>query len=315
MKKQIQVGLLLLGLSASLAWADDVSLNEAIAKDDYQQAFKIASSDVKAGKASNPTKVLLAQMYMMGKGTAKNIPAARAILDPMVAKNLPEAQLMMSNLLKQEAMNGLIKANGQIDPARYQAMAARSLKERETERYAAELMYKSAQQGFNLAIESVCNDITSSVTAFSSKERANWYRKCSNKDAWARASEIGNSIAPLNLRREVMRDPVVTEVFQQLATKENCTKEDITPIDFKIGKPVTGGEYFTLKLDKPTRQMMIRGQWQEIWVGKACGKTFSVPIAFKADGMGGATFSPDLPAAQLNEIKAKVKKQQEAMRQ
>jgi hypothetical protein len=315
MKKQIQAGFMMMALCSSMVWADDVSLNAAIAKDDYAQAFKIASADVKSGKASNPTRILLAQMYMMGKGTPKNIPAARSLLDPMVAKKIPEAQLMMSNLLKQELSSTLIKPNGQIDQARYQAAAARPLKERETERYAAELMYQSAQQGFNLAIESVCNDITSSVTAFSSKERAAWFRKCANKDAWARASEIGNSIAPLNLRREVMRDPVVTEAFQRLATKAKCTNEDITPVDFKIGKPVTGGEYFTLKLDKPTRQMMVRGQWQEIWVGKACGKTFSVPIAFKADGMGGATFTPDLPFAELSSIKAAVKKQQEAQRQ
>ncbi|WP_157670339.1 hypothetical protein [Chitinibacter sp. GC72] len=297
------------------AQANEVQLNAAIEKGDYQQAFNIASAEHKKGSASLSTRILLAQMYMQGKGTSKNISAARSLIDPLVAQNKPEAQLLLSNLLKQEAMQGLTKANGRIDEARYQALAKRSLKERENERYAAELMYKSAQQGFHLAIESVCNDIASSVTAFGSKERANWYRKCANKEAWARASEIGNSIAPLNLRREVMRDPVVTEAFQQLATKAKCTNEDITPVDFKIGKPVSGGEYLTLNLPKPTRQMMVRGQWQEIWVGKACGKTMSLPIAFKADGMGGATFSPDLPAAELNALKMAVQRQQQAQQQ
>jgi hypothetical protein len=301
MNKFMNSSVLLGMLLAGYANAGELLLNNAIEKKDYNLAFAVAKADVKDGSATDATRMLLAQMYQNGQGTDKDYAAARALLEPLVAKNLPEAQFMLAGLLQSEAVNGLKSSDGQLNMQRFQELAKRPLSERENERYAAELVYKAALQDFKLAVDAVCMDIGNSVTALGGTERANWYRKC-DKESWAKASEMGQSMAPLNLRREVLRDPVIGAAFQQAALKAECTDENIKPVDFKIGKPVTDGQYLMLNLDKPKPYKMIRGQWQEIWIGQACGKKFTLPIIFKANGMGGATFAPDIPPAELEKL-------------
>lgn len=298
---------LCLGLWASGLWAGEILINSALEKGDYALAFASAKADVKSGQATPAVKMLLAQFYMHGKGTEKNVAAARKLLEPLARSNA-EARFLLGGMLKQEALQDLQDANGRVDSARYEALGKRSLKERENERYAAELIYSSALQGSTPAKEVVCADISNSVTALSGAERANWYRQCANREAWARASELGESLAPLNLRREVMRDPVVTEAFQRLATAAQCTNEDIKPVDFQISQPLSGAEYLQLKLNPSKPYTLIRGQWQETWTGEACGQRLSLPINFTADGMGGAQFVPAVSAEELASLRAAVKR-------
>ncbi|WP_410497493.1 hypothetical protein [Chitinibacter sp. S2-10] len=289
--------------------AGEALIQNAIDKQDYVLAFASAKADVDDGSATDVTRLLLAQLYMQGKGTDKNSAAARALLEPLVARKLPEAQFMLAGLLQSEALTGLKMADGQLDLMRYAELAKRDLVAREDERYAAELVYKAAQQHFKLAVEAICLDLGNSVTALGGTERANWYRQC-DKENWAKASEMGQSHVPLYLRREVLQHPLVAAAFQNQALKAACTEENIKPIDFKISKPVTGGEYLMLKLDdvkQPKPYKMIRGKWQEVWVAQACGQKFTVPIRFEADGMGKATFAPDLPEDVMAELLETVK--------
>ncbi|QLG88642.1 sel1 repeat family protein [Chitinibacter bivalviorum] len=298
MNRLINKTLALCLLCTGFAHAGEALVQSAIDKKDYTLAFAAAKADVKDGTATDVERLLLAQMYANGQGTEKDLNAARDILKPLVNKNMPEAQFILAGMLQSEAVVGLKSSDGQLNLVRFKELAQRPLSERENERYAAELVYKAALQNFQPAVEAVCMDLDNAVIAFGGTERANWYRKC-NKESWAKASEMGQSLVPLNLRRDVLRDPVIGEAFAQQAVKASCLDENIKPVDFKIGKPVTGGEYLTLQLDKPKQYKMIRGQWQEIWIGQACGKQFAVPIIFKADGMGGAGFAPDVSPEQL----------------
>lgn len=295
------ISMMLASCLVGSAWAGEALVQSAIEKNDYTLAFAVAKADVTDGTATDVSRMLLAQMYMQGKGTAVDTAAAKELLNPLVAKKIPEAQFMLAGLLQTEALAGMKTADGQLDLQRYSQLAKRSVAERESERYAAELVYQAAQQGFKMAIDAVCADLDNSVVGLSTSERAKWYRQC-DKESWAKAVEIGQSLVPLNMRREVLRDPVVGEAYNRAAIKAQCLDENIKPVDFKVSKPVSGGQYLTLKLDKPLPYKMVSGQWQEIWIGQACGQKFSLPLLFKADGMGRATFAPDVPPEELESL-------------
>jgi len=60
--------------------------------------------------------------------------------------------------------------------------------------------------------------------------------------------------------------------------------------DTVVSKPVTAAEYLPLVEPGMEKAYLMRGVWEEAWTYDVCVKEVTTPIAFQADGLGGADF-------------------------
>ncbi len=70
---------------------------------------------------------------------------------------------------------------------------------------------------------------------------------------------------------------------------EDCEQIKLKKAD--VQGPIRNAFYLPLKSRNLQNRVLIKGTWDEKWTFSVCGKEVQVDINFKADGMGGATFS------------------------
>ncbi|GHD69130.1 sel1 repeat family protein [Jeongeupia chitinilytica] len=293
MKKWIIAAVCCAGVTAQAA---ESVIEAALTKHDYALAFASATADVKDGSATDWTRLQLAQLYQRGLGTQADPAAAIRLLTPLAEKDNVDAQLLLSASLASRATEGLVQADGKLNPERYKALAARPVSARGDDRRAAEWLWRAAEAGQSDAVQAVAQELAGSINGVPRDEVAMWFEKADKKD-WLVPLKANGSLTSLKLRRDVIRDETLGQRLEAAARKAQCIDENLALKDVRIAAPLTGAQYLTLEFKPPVRYKLITGQWQETWVFAACDKTFPVDIAFTADGMGGARYEVVTPAA------------------
>ncbi|TJZ72943.1 sel1 repeat family protein [Chitiniphilus eburneus] len=281
-------------LCAAGAFASEGMVERAVESRNFDLAFAVARADVADGSATDYTRLVLAQLYLQGQGGERDPAAAEALLRPVAAKGSAEAQFLLAGALMARSAEQMMGPDGKLDRTKLKAHAAKPASQRPLEREAAEWMLKSAQQGQERAVNIIVTELGNLASGLPSAERAKWF-EAGGKPEWAEAVRMGESLPSLRQRREALFDPAVQDVLRKQAHTAECDDENISLSTTRIDGTVHGADYLVLQLEQPMNYTLLAGTWHETWTATACDKSFSVGLNFKADGLGGVTFTVDSP--------------------
>ncbi|XZG70958.1 hypothetical protein ACTSKR_03565 [Chitinibacteraceae bacterium HSL-7] len=282
-------------LSSASAMASEALVERAVSEHNYDLAFATARADVKDGKASDYTRMILAQLYLDANGTPRNLGESEKLLRPLAKKGVGEAQFLLAKTLMARSADALKGKDGELDRDKLSAYAKRPASQRKVETEASMWTYRAAEQGVEPALKVLVAELGSVVNGLDAETRAQWFEKA-GKPEWAKAARQGDSYTTFKQRREVLERPEVQGVIQEQMLAAQCSDENAKVTALRVVAEPAATGFVQFKAAKPVRYTLVSGQWREVWTTSACGKHYGVELGFSADGLGGAMLQSIAPA-------------------
>lgn len=253
-----------------------------------------------ADAGSLPAMVMIAALTLDGVGTPRDPRAALEWARKTARAGDPDGQYLAYQAIQALPEMGY-RADGSVDPRRYDELAARPAGERALEVEMIDMLYGAAAGGHELARAALAGFFVDSIGEGNNRRAGALYaavpRLPEPLAAIGRGAQaldrMGETRTTLKLSRDVGRtmDPGLKVVAARLSGDQGKLKcEDVKFVAFALDGPIDGAEYMPYATPQLARAYLVRGKWLERWTWDVCGTKVETPIEFTADGLGGARF-------------------------
>ena len=277
------------GLNGNQDEAQAIQFFEKAAAAGNVNALKSLIEIYGKGTASTPKNVDRARDWAWKFATGKNAYAAFAFYELTVNNEL-----------------SVLDERGRFNRARYDALANRSMQDRELDVRAFSMLSFAAERGYAPAVQEAQKILLSlsgqnaddRSVAFDNDIQEKYADKLSNQ-ALAQLDEqgrkrkslqrLGQTYASVNLYNQVASALVALADLNESA----CDRSKIKVMHFQVIEPMRAAEYLPVSAHLLDDVLLVKGRWKELWTVNACGKTMEIPLKFEADGWMGARFAID----------------------
>lgn len=248
----------------------------------------------------------LAYLYFFGKGgISKDLKKALVYARRGAQLGDPGSRLLVFIILT----NGPLSTTdefGREDREKYQKLARRPISERELDIEARDALYRAAAENYSAA-ELALFELLLRAPGENNRRRAQaLYQQLpsagsavilkSMPDIMQFVSQIeklGSTYTSMKLLYDAQVSATVAGMVQTcgILRPEEVKKTPFAKlIAMSISSPPTHLVFLPSRVPGNESVFLIDGEWEERWTYIGCGKTATIPIKFKADGMGGAIF-------------------------
>ena len=244
----------------------------------------------------------LAQLYARGDGVPKDADKALAYARRGDQLGDAEGSFFLNVILSATHLNYL-DAAGKPDQAKYAKLATRAISERTVDVEARDALYRSAAKGYPLALlslavtfgETLGDGNRERMLATVAKIPNHTFPPLKNLEQVARhMGRLGQTYTSPKLFLDSQAPQMLAAMVKLCGIRDpKETQKPSSPelAAMSISNPITGAEYLPTTVAGNERSYLIAGEWEESWTYRGCGQTADVTVRFKADGLGGATFS------------------------
>jgi hypothetical protein len=262
---------------------------------DERRGMELSRKCAQAGDSS--CMVQAAESALLGRGTPVNLPEARDWARKALRKRDVRAGLYLAQAHLSDPDNRYI-IDGKPDRRKYEALARRTVAERADQIEALDALALSAQEGFipaRLFLSTVLYGQSggmpaAKVVALLSdvNDLAPMYKKLLSNTQQVLA--LGETRASPGL----VQDSLQTVILGALGQATRAGVKDVRECkDFKLtnisnSTPLQDVEWLPLKQPLLANTFPLKGTWTEDWTVNLCNASYTVPMQFQADGLGGA---------------------------
>lgn len=296
----LALGALLLAAFGSAALADYAKGMAAFQKRDFGAAFKELRAAAEDGdeRAFAP----LARLYAQGAGTGPDPRTALAWAKKAAAKGAAEGQFLVYALTVASPELNFVDAQGRVDARRYRELAARPISGREDEMTAYDNLGKAAEQGHRDAVLSLAGFLGDNIGEGNRARAIAILDKAAPRPPvfdelrkqLVELDAIGPTLAIPRIAdevRSVAAKTALAAAIEKDPAKESC--KDARVLKAQRMGPVVRPIWLPLAVPDLKTAYLMSGEWRERWFFDVCGAESIVVVMFKADGMGGATFTAE----------------------
>lgn len=282
----------------------------------YWRGLDVQQDDVKAlayfekAAAGGNVNAFKSLVQILGQGTdtvPKDVARARQWAWRFAQSNSAYAAFVYYQLAMQNELN-VLDAQGHVDRQRYEALAKRSIDDRELDAKAYSMLSFAAERGYLPAVTEA-QSILLARSGDAASEKALRYdfeiqdryaakiasqtsaELTQQAEALKKLKRLGSTHASLALYNEVV--PSVMDVAN--ARTHSCDRAKMQVTKLQVEQPIRGEAYLPLNAHLLGETLLIKGQWKEVWTVNACGTSVAVPVMFEADGLASAKFAVDVP--------------------
>lgn len=249
----------------------------------------------------------LAVRYMRGREHSRDGVSALYWANRSAQTGDPEGQYLVYQIVYARELN-YRDGNGKVNQSRYNAIASRPAKYRSRDKLGYEMLYRAAQQKHvpamlqmsaafadNVGVENRRKFISLASDLRTYSDSSGWDSLKSMAELAKHIDTLGDSLVTVGIWRDTMVQAVAVAVIDSGAPAqgqaEGCGKDRWKLVSMRVSQPIADPEY--LPVDEPSllTTFLVRGRWEETWNFDICGREVRVPIAFEADGLGGAKYS------------------------
>lgn len=328
LRNGLQCMLLLSACWAHAAENAATPVTEALRRGDYAEAFRIASEGAKSGdviargwvayltyngagternqqgacetakevapQGSFQGEVLLARCLISGQGMTRSLEEGGKWARQSMQHGVPEGAYLLGLAYVVDAATSVLGADGKLDELRYKALMNRTIEQRADQIEAMNALIAAAGSGNNEG-----RDLLSSVL-FEHAGRGNVAQVVGLSKLYTTHNQVIGRLQAIAAQVQQTGDTVasaklVIDVSNTARAAAAIAADMKDCKDIRLMKRVQDGEISDaeyLPVNAPLQQsFLIRGRWTEQWRIDVCGSPQTIPIAFFADGMGGARYS------------------------
>lgn len=249
-----------------------------------------------------PAFARLAQLYARGDGVPKDPDKAIEYARRGDRQGDPGS----SHFLHVALISGPLRwidAGGKPDQARYRALAARPVSERNQDIEAYDALYRSASRNYPPALFSLA--LTAAATlGDGSRERLfaalaklppGSHPALKRYEQVARhQARLGQTYTTPQLFLDAQLSQGVAAMIQTCGIRDPKDLPQQTMPELQkvaISRPLGDAVFLPSHVPGYERAYLVAGTWEETWTYRGCDKTADVIVEFTADGLGGATMT------------------------
>jgi len=202
-----------------------------------------------------------------------------------------------------------LDAAGKPDAERYRALAARPVAERALDTEAYDALYRSAEKNWQPALFTLVL-ATGATVGEGNRERllTAWKRLALRNHPTLqryvltaqRQEQLGATLTSPQLFLDAQLPQAVAAMIAACGVRDPKEGPKQLPelIKTAVTRPLNDAVWLPSQVPGHEHAYLVAGNWEETWTYRGCDRMADVVIEFKADGMGGATFSSRQEARQ-----------------
>ena len=291
--------ILLAGLALPLAAA--ANYEKALEAMQKKDSAAVRTQLTAAAKAGDRRAYLpLAKFELQNAKSVDDLRAAQQWALKAAADDAPEAPdaqfVFYAATVSLPDLN-YVNRDGKVDAARYKALAARPISDREDEMTAYDMLGKAAQKGQPQASLSLAGFYADNVGEGNRAKAVALLDKLPNRPPLydglrkrlAELDALGPTLATVRFvegAEAIGRDAALAAAVEKDRTKKDC--KTIKPLRVQRLGPVEKPVWLPLATPDMKQAYLMQGQWREVWTFDVCGAETGALLNFTADGLGGA---------------------------
>lgn len=201
-----------------------------------------------------------------------------------------------------------LDAAGKPDAERYRALAARPVAERALDTEAYDALYRAAEKNWQAALFTFVLSAGATVGE-GNRERllAAWNRLALRNHpalqryvlAAQRQQQLGTTLTSPQLFLDAQLPQALSAIIATCGIRDpkEAPKQLPELLRTAVTRPLADAVWLPSQVPGHEHAYLVAGSWEETWTYRGCDRTADVIIEFRADGLGGATFTSRLRPA------------------